>query len=96
MDVSKHLFALNVFLKSNDILTTTLAIILHGAQAEANPLVRYSIEIMGLAPAMLFNFIIFYLLMISLVYKRSTIVLTFVSIISAAVVVNNIIGLMTV
>jgi len=94
MDVSKRLFAFNVLLKSNDILTTTLAVVLHGVEAEGNPIVKYSIESLGLAPAMLLNFVVFYLMVVSLAHKKSVGFLMTVAFLSASVVVNNIIGLM--
>ena len=89
-----RLYALSLLLKSWDILTTTLAITMVGtSKIEANPIVRFSIDQLGLAPAMLLNFVLYFIMVSIIHYKKGIATLGFVSGLLAFVVANNIIGL---
>ena len=89
-----RLYALSLLLKSWDILTTTIAVIIAGhSSIEGNPLVRYSIDQLGLVPAMLLNFVMFYTMVSAIHHKKGFATLAFVTGLLAFVVANNIIGL---
>lgn len=94
MDVLNRLYALSILLKSQDILTTTIAVSLMGSHVEANPIVKYSIDQLGLAPAMLLNFVIFYIMASIIHYKKGVVSMALVTVLLTVVVVNNVLGLL--
>lgn len=89
-----RLYALSLLLKSWDILTTTIAVVWVGhSSIEGNPVVRYSIDQLGLVPAMLLNFALFHIMVSAIHHKKGIATLAFVTGLLAFVVTNNIIGL---
>lgn len=94
MGVLNRLYALSLLLKSFDILTTTIAVSLTGSHVEANPIVKFSIDQLGLAPAMLLNFVIFYIMASIIHYKKGVLSMALITILLATVVVNNVFGLL--
>lgn len=94
MAVLDRLYALNLLLKSWDILTTTIAISMVGSShIEANPVVKFSIDQFGLAPAMLLNFVLFFTMTSLIHYKKGITTMIIITALLAAVVTNNVIGL---
>ena len=94
MGVLNRLYALSLLFKSYDILTTTIAVSINGLHVEANPLIRLSIDHLGLDVAMLLNFIVSYVMISSIHYKKNIAYMALITGLLTVVVVNNILGLL--
>jgi len=85
----KIVFCLCIFLKLLDVLTTYFLVYKFGPEGEMNPVVKYTIEQLGLTAAMIFN----YFASIALcywVFKRKIFYALFIIFVGfLAVVINN-------
>lgn len=93
MAVAKILALASIILKAADVLTSYFLIDKVGTEIEANPLVRWTIESVGLSAAMGLSFITTSLLVL-LAYKINRIqALWIITVILSIVCVNNVLHL---